>query len=210
MLCGDVVAYDDLSCERCDPEIIPRDGNGVADQTLCVFRYEGGVRNAIIRLKRERDERCAVFFAVSIMDRFCAAFSDVQIDRLLPVPGRRDKTKLRGYDHAQLIAQYCGRISGIECADGLLARAEQSRDQHELSARERLQNARESYALTANADDIKGKRLLLVDDVHTTGATTQICRELLLAAGAAEVYVATVARTMEKAHIETTEKTAID
>jgi len=97
---------------------------------------------------------------------------------------------MRGYNQAHLLARAFAHRRGFASL-ALLRKARHNRAQASLGSRGRRQNARGAYTLRAGAS-VQGKRVLLVDDVLTTGATSGACAEILLAAGAAEVHVLTL------------------
>ena len=111
-------------------------------------------------------------------------------DRVVPVPLHGARLRRRGFNQAALLARgLAGRIN-TPVSDTLKV-VRSTRDQVELSAAERRQNVAGAFLAGARA---RG-RLLLVDDVFTTGATTSACAAALLDAGAAEVHAITLCRT---------------
>ena len=112
-------------------------------------------------------------------------------DVVVPVPLHRSRLKKRGFNQAELLARGVARRIGVPLSDTLQA-TRSTRDQVELSAAERRENV--ANAFTAR-DRARGK-VLLVDDVFTTGATTSACAAALLKAGAAEIHAVTLCRTV--------------
>ena len=114
---------------------------------------------------------------------------DWRIDAVTFVPATLAAARYRGFDHAQLIARDVSRDLGIVCIESL-ARPK-TRDQRALTRSQRIANlAGRFHAL----DRPMPNRLLLVDDVYTTGATLCAASDALLAAGCREVYCLTFAR----------------
>ena len=109
-------------------------------------------------------------------------------DFLIPVPMSEKKRARRGYDQAALLAKALARKVGVVCLKNALARVRETDIMSSLAADERRQNLSEAFEVPCGMMDIlKGKRLLLVDDVYTTGSTIDACAETLLAAGAESV-----------------------
>ena len=122
-----------------------------------------------------------------------ALISEVDWDLLIPVPLHPVKEREREFNQAVRLARRLCRVSGIPTDCKVLRRVIQTRTQTHLSREERLQNVRNAFELRKGAD-LSGKRVILIDDVLTTGATTNACAEVLRGGGASKVCVWTVAR----------------
>ena len=118
-------------------------------------------------------------------------------DIVVPVPLDRGRQLERGYNQAELIARPLARLLGIPFRSYLLLRTRPRPNQLRLTRRERWETVRGAYAThkTAQVDNL---RVLLVDDVFTTGATLDACSRALKGAGAARVVGLTVARAMPR------------
>jgi len=116
-------------------------------------------------------------------------------DLLMPVPLHRKRLRERGFNQALLIARILAREWDLPLAMAGLVRARWTIPQVRLSAAERAQNVRGAFAV-ADPGAVARKRILLVDDVFTTGSTVDECARVLRRAGASEVLVVTVARAV--------------
>ena len=117
-----------------------------------------------------------------------------EADLVLPIPLSRERLAERGFNQALLLARRLGATEKI-CTD-LLLRVLHTPAQSQLTRAQRLRNLRASFAVDPlKAAEIKGRRVLLVDDVMTTGATLQTAALRLKQAGAAEVRALVLART---------------
>lgn len=114
---------------------------------------------------------------------------------LVPVPSTRRRNRERGYDPAVLLADETARLLGAPCR-ALLTRTRETAPQSALSAPERRRNVEGAFAGSPRA---RGRVLVLVDDVVTTGATLFAAARALRAAGAADVRALVLARTPERA-----------
>ena len=170
---------------------------------VSVVRYASGRTNGVaerlIYHLKHKDERRVFIYAVHEMARPLRrllndlAVSDETV--LVIYPPRRTKAVRRdGFDQAKRLAQALSRAEGFAFAS-LLERIGRGREQKHLNAAERRKNAHGTYGLKARCPDLAGKTLILVDDLYTTGATLRACAELLVAAGADRVILATVGRT---------------
>jgi ComF family protein len=114
-------------------------------------------------------------------------------DLIVPVPLHATKLREREFNQAERLGQGLSKATGIPMGKDLVRRVLPTRTQTLLSRKERQDNVRKAFAVNP-AKPLAGERVVLVDDVLTTGATTSACAKVLLGAGAAEVCVWTVAR----------------
>ena len=151
---------------------------------------EGSVRKAVHRLKYHRDVALADVLAAQLL-RLVRA-QGWEIDAVVAIPLGKQRLRERGYNQAALLAFPLALGLGVPFWRHALSRQRETRSQVGLSAEERRQNVAGAFA--AEGRRLQGRVVLLVDDVMTTGATLDAAAQALLAAGAARVYAATVAR----------------
>ena len=165
------------------------------DRARAVFRYGDDSRGMILSFKHADRTDAAVAFAAWMARAGGALLA--QADLLAPVPLHYRRLVWRRYNQAALLALRLGEIAGKPVAVDLLKRGRPTRSQAGLGARERQRNL--AGAILANptrAAALEGKRVLLIDDVLTTGATVNACARALRQAGAAGVDVLTLARVV--------------
>jgi ComF family protein len=136
---------------------------------------------------------------------------------LIPVPLHRAKLRQRGFNQAEVIAR--AALKNNSCGDrlrlcaGLLVRKRETTSQIGLTSHQRRANLRGAFALS-DPEILRGREVLIVDDVYTTGATVSECARVLRRSGATKVWVATVARTLKNsaqhAEIEPPEASAVE
>ena len=120
-----------------------------------------------------------------------------EADLIVPVPLHRSRLFQRRFNQSAEIGRALSRLSGVPCAPELLIRTRATRAQVGLSASARRRNVSGAFALMpGKGEKVEGKRLLLVDDVLTTGATVEACAKRLAAEGALSVDVLTLARVV--------------
>jgi len=154
---------------------------------------EGMILELIHRYKYHRDLWLERFLAGLLVARAVPSLLKEAWDVIVPVPLHRLKQSEREFNQAERLARHLGEASQVPVEPGILKRVQPTRTQTRLTRRERVENVRKAFALSSLAR-LNGKRIVLVDDVFTTGATTSSCAKVLLEGGAAEVCVWTVAR----------------
>jgi predicted amidophosphoribosyltransferase len=109
----------------------------------------------------------------------------------------RRSRRRRGFNHGQVLAQALAHRLGLPCRDGLLTRTGSAALQRTLDREDRFASAQISYAPGKQIKQAAGMRILLVDDVITTGATILACAKLLKTNGAKQISVAAICSTNE-------------
>lgn len=117
-----------------------------------------------------------------------------QSDIIVPVPLHRWRLLKRRYNQAALLAQAIGAQVGLPVSVAALTRVKATASQGHLNRAQRQKNVAGAFAVSDPAK-VKGKRIVLIDDVLTSGATVEACARVLLAAGASMVNVVSLART---------------
>ncbi len=122
-------------------------------------------------------------------------FAAADYDRVLPVPLHVDRLRWRGFNQSVLLARRLALHYGMHLDPFILLRIRSTASQTNLSEMERRANVRGAFCL-ADTEGVRGKSLLLIDDVYTSGATVEECARALYAAGATVVDVYTLARAV--------------
>lgn len=150
--------------------------------------YEGQLRTAIGHLKFHQRPNLDRPLARLLAERLPES---LDIDLLVPVPLHPLRLRERTYNQAWLLARELGRRRCLPTIHDVLVKCRVTEPQQTLSAAQRRDNLRGAFVLNKG---VKGHKILLVDDVMTTGVTLDLCSQLLLAGGAERVEVAVVAR----------------
>ena len=158
-------------------------------------RYQGALVRAIVSLKFERIEPLAKWFASRLAELVRAEPELMRADLIVPVPLHRERLRERGYNQADLLGKALARQLGLPYRPVLLTRTRPRPDKHILTSRERWESVRGAFA-TRPGTQVDNLRVLLVDDVMTTGATLDACSKALRVAGAKSVVAVTVARAV--------------
>lgn len=152
-------------------------------------QFEGAISAAIHAFKYNRQTRLVEPLGALL----CEAVRDAgwPVDVVTAVPLHATRLRERGYNQAALLADYLARAQGWACIPAAVRRVRETASQVHLNAQERRANVAEAFA--AEPEWVQGQRVLIIDDVLTTGATLCACAEAVRAAGATRVYGATVA-----------------
>ncbi len=156
--------------------------------------FKEPIRPALHKLKYRREVGLGEALAWNV-----AAFLDHlgwQADAVIPIPLSEQRFSERGYNQVDLIAHPLARLMAWQYLPGALDRSRHTRSQVGLDARERRDNV--SGAFVAQPQLVKGRTILLMDDVATTGATLDSASRALIEAGAAQVYALTFAKAIQK------------
>jgi ComF family protein len=153
--------------------------------------FAGWLRTAIIAFKYRDEWARGPHFGDALLEPLRSLPA---IDGLVPVPLHPTRQRHRGYNQAAILARRAGAALSIPIREELI-RVRLTDRQVGLDAAARRANVAGAFEAAAGAD-LSGQRLVLIDDVVTTGATLGACAEALLAAGAAEVSAVTLAREM--------------
>ncbi len=174
-----------VRCHRCD------------DESFTVARavgvYEGALRAAVLALKREP------FVADRLAKLLFEAGKRFPLDsatRILPVPLARERERERGFNQSAILARSLAAHRKLPCDEWSLIRATHTKHHRAGMDKQGRRETVENAFAVVRPRLIEGRRILLVDDVLTTGATVSSCADALLAAGAQEVFVLTVARAV--------------
>jgi ComF family protein len=162
-----------------------------------LYPYVSPLREAIHLFKYGRKVALAAPLSRLIIDQFPACES---FDMVIPVPLHIDRLREREFNQSLLLADRIGHHFGLRVSCTALVRIRPSPQQTALRRKERLKNLRGVFTVP-HPPSISGKRILLIDDVLTTGTTVNECAKALRKAGSSDVYVLTLGRTMEKSQI---------
>jgi ComF family protein len=187
-----------ILCQRTDPPF---------ERAVAYGSYDGGLRDLIHLLKFQQVRPAAAvlgrMLAETIANLEQAMPARTGLSRkiaVVPVPLHTRKQAQRGFNQAEMIArsalQQLARPERFKLSTGVLVRGRETGSQIGLTRHQRRENLRGAFAVN-DPTQILNRDILLIDDVYTTGTTASECARVLRRAGAARVWVATVARTLK-------------
>ncbi|WP_232296915.1 ComF family protein [Candidatus Orientia mediorientalis] len=115
-------------------------------------------------------------------------------DYIIPVPIHRFKLLLRGYNQAQVLGKYLSNVANLPMKSNVLIKYKWTKSQTKLAKKDRIKNINGSFKIN-NPEIIKNKKIILLDDVVTTGTTVNLCSKILKSAGARSIFVLCIAYT---------------
>ena len=180
-------------CRRIEP---------VFERAAAYGSYESGLRELIHLLKYGGMRPAANVLGRMLAEAITALEPRFPAEpvAVIPVPLHHTKLRQRGFNQAELIARSAIKSSAhagrLRLCAGVLERKRETASQIGLTSHQRRENLRGAFGV-AQPEAVRGREVLLVDDVYTTGATVSECARVLRRAGATKVWVATVARTLK-------------
>lgn len=159
------------------------------------YVYAGPVRAAVLLYKDQRRYPLAGVLGVALARRVRRAWPECDWDAVVYVPGPWRRRMARGFEPAGLVAEAAARHLGLPCRRWLIP-LKSPEPQKGLSAAGRRRNLQGAFG--ASRALLEGKRILLVDDIRTTGATLREASKVLIRAGAERVHAATVALVLTR------------
>lgn len=207
--CGEFIMWNELCCDVC------RDTLASANDVICrkcgqdkcccgketrffdtvygsYFFDEKPVTSAVYRFKHEGESSFADLSAADIAERIGAEGTPLP-DFIVPVPMGRKKRIARGHNQAELFGKSLSRALGIPMRRDILFKYDTKDEQHFHTEKERRERVKDLFY--GGGENLSGKRILLCDDVMTTGSTLNRCAEILKGAGAESVIAAVCAVT---------------
>ena len=209
-ICGEIKPFLKPYCPKCgiDTKAIPEDACKKCGHEKCIchknisatlphfsaaYYYQGQLKRSIHRYKFYGDSSYSDIFGKAMADRLKADFPHTVFDGVCFVPMTKSAVAKRGYNQSELLAKEVAEQLGLPLVP-CLVKNKDSANQKTLTSVQRHENIKNSFAVTDTAD-VKGKTLILCDDIKTTGATLKECSDVLLKSGAKDVYCLCLALT---------------
>ena len=179
-VCGRTMSEDGFLCEEC------KRIEHYFKRNVSVFEYRGDIKESIYRFKYGNMRCYAEFFATEAVKRYGKLLKSWKIDAIVPVPMYKPKQRKRGYNQAEEFARALARASGIKMDNKLIVRSKDTLPMKTLSKQQRYENLLKAFKV--NKDRLKYKRVMVVDDIFTTGSTIDACARALKKCNIETVY----------------------
>lgn len=191
-----LVYVGEISCRKCGKRLSNADQEFCGDcrnekhyfnKARSVFVYNDAMRNSILRYKNNGRREYADFYSDAICGSLGREIRSFHPDAVLAVPLSKRTYEKRGFNQAELICEKLEKRLGVKFYKDYLARERDSAQQKALSRAERRKNLKKAFTIRKN--DVKLKRVVLLDDVYTTGSTVDEISILLRRSGVRSIMV---------------------
>ena len=164
------------------------------DKRIHMFWYKGYIKNLLISYKFGDEPYLRDAFLEFITNNQKIIGIIKKYDIITSVPMTKNKIALRGYNQSAIIASKIARFTELEYKKKLILKVKNNKQQALLSEKERIENVNGVYAFN-DKYDVRNKRVVIFDDIMTTGSTLNECSKVLKEKGAKEILVITIAKT---------------
>lgn len=165
-------------------------------QGRALYSYEKEVRQAVYAVKYQNKREYLEYFSQEMAEKFQKEIRNWNTQAIIPIPMHAKARKIRGYNQAEILAEKLGERLDIPVCTKALCKVQHTANQKEMDYRQRRQNLKGAFAVNRTflneKDRLPWKRVLLVDDVCTTGSTLDEAAKTLLECGVEEVYFVTI------------------
>ena len=187
-------------CKRCSKPIEREEQEYCSDcerrtfhytKGFALWVYDEGMKLSISNFKYKGRKEYAGFYIHEILKYYESRLLDLLPDAVVPIPIHKSKLAERGYNQADLLARGIGQRLELPVLSDLLIRNRKTMPQKNLSDKERLRNLTEAFEINKKLLQTYSKplsKVLLVDDIYTTGSTIEACTNVLRSQGITEVY----------------------
>ena len=162
---------------------------------LHIFQYKELIRKLIIQYKFNNKSYLYKTFCEFIVKNKKAFDFIKSYDIIIPVPMHNRKKALRGYNQSELIAKELAKTAKIKIITDVLIKTKNNKVQSSLNKQDRKNNVKDVYKL-AKKEKIYNKKVLIFDDIYTTGATIEACKKEILTANVKSVGILTLAKDL--------------
>lgn len=183
-------------CRDCSKKLprtayaLPYKGTSSISYIMSPFEYTGAFKNAILDFKFHNCYSYAPLLADMMTDYLDTYEVWDEFDCIIPVPLHKNRLKERGYNQSELISAHVSKYLGIPHKTDGISRIRSTKQQSKLNKLDRVANVKNAFACT---EDFTGRRILLFDDICTTGNTLEACASALKSGGAEYICALTPA-----------------
>ncbi|MGB2980072.1 MAG: ComF family protein [Candidatus Zixiibacteriota bacterium] len=181
---------DEITNHQCAYLRKPKDRRILAVRSLGIF--DDYYQKLVHRLKYDKKIHLGKRLAQKLGESISQEKDFAGCDMVIPVPLHRARQRERGFNQSEVLAEGISQATGLPLARDVLKRKKNTKDQTYLNAQQRAENVKGAFVVT-QPERISDKKVILVDDVMTTGATLNECARMLQEAGATRVFAATLA-----------------
>lgn len=183
-------------CKKCGKEIRRQEEEYCYDcrkrehvytEGRALFSYNQIMQGSVAALKYKNRQEYAEIYGKEMAQAFHKQMRRWEAEALIPVPVHKSRYRERGYNQAALLARSIAKHTGLPEEERLLLRTKKTAAQKSLNTKERVKNLQDAFQLRKNV--VQYKKVILVDDIYTTGSTADACARVLKEGGAEAVYL---------------------
>lgn len=160
------------------------------EQGLSLWVYDACTRAMIFRFKYQNHRAYTAFFARELIRAHYRQIRAWNADMLVPVPLHKRRYRQRGFNQATLLAEEISTYIQVPVREGIVVRIRNTTPQKKLNDKGRQKNLKNAFKIAENS--VKLKKIILVDDIYTTGSTVDAIARLLKQAGAEKIFILTL------------------
>ncbi|MDO5555756.1 MAG: ComF family protein [Clostridia bacterium] len=190
-------------CKKCEIKIkqyeinlfkkYKKDSGIFFEESIHMYRYDGIIRQKIIEYKFQDKAYLYKTFSKIIIKNEKICDNLKKYDIIIPVPIHKKRKQFRGYNQTELISKAIAKHTGLKLEKNILVKQKNIVSQSELSKIQRKENIKNAFIIK-KAEKVNNKKILIFDDIYTTGSTVNECSKMLKQAGAEIVGVVTFAK----------------
>lgn len=155
---------------------------------MALWVYDSNVRRSIADFKYHSRREYSGYYIKQLLLNYREDILRVSPDALIPVPLHRSKLKERGFNQATILAEGIGEELHINVADNFLIRRKKTLPQKGLNDVDRYKNLKDAFTINLDWEDMDLRKVMLIDDIYTTGSTIDACADVLISRGIKDVY----------------------
>ena len=192
-------------CKKCEIELKKQSENQIIiinnkemqdkyfNELMYIFKYEGQIRKLILDYKFNEKSYMYLTF-VNFLLKNKKIFENIKsYDTIIPVPISKKRLNERGYNQSLLIAREIAKQTKLELVNNCLIKTKNIIEQSKLSKEDRIQNIQGVYKLK-NKKSLENKKILLIDDIYTTGSTVNECSKILKQGSPSKIGILVLAK----------------
>lgn len=205
IFCGVTLGHDAVveACDQCRAGVVASHRKDIppeeldvekawCDRAMVAFEYDGPIRECIMNFKYHDKPSYGRTLGQMLIAAISGNLDMSRFDLVMGIPLHKSRMKERGYNQSELMANSIAALTGLPRGTGLVERVRNTSSQSLLTREQRRENMAAAFRVN-RLDKVRGKSILLVDDVLTTGSTLNECSRVLKEAGAKEVVAVALA-----------------
>jgi len=197
------IQSDEVICDRCKKSfnqyrvnVSLKDEKGY-EKGYAIFRYDGAIRFLIQKLKFKKDKKMANILASLIYEDVKAFCDRHHANFIVPIPIHSKRVEERGFNQSEVVAKILEKKLHKKVQSNLIKRTKYTKPQSLLPTVEKKENVKNSFGIL-NKEELKGKDVILFDDIYTTGSTIEECSKILKEHDTRKVYFLSISISNNK------------